>query len=63
MRVWITKDGVVNDDDFCAVWVELGDGRLMWILNSGKHGFSSDDGEGYSRLSNRLARDPDWELL
>lgn len=68
MRVWISKGASKNVDDYCAVWIELGDGNLVYILESGNHGLASDHPLEYDEsslsLSDRIQDDVEsWERI
>lgn len=41
MRTWVLKR-FINDPSCCAVWVELGRNRYLYILNDGTHGVADD---------------------
>jgi len=65
LRTWISRSRTQTADSArCVVWVELGGGRLLWILENGECGVSHDNPQdGIYMLSKNLARSCDWELV
>ena len=65
-RVWISAEPPTCEN-YCAVWIELGDGRLAWILDNGDWGFTTDVNELSDPddvLTNRLeSNDAEWERI
>lgn len=61
-RVWISTEFSPWNDTQCALWVELGEGRMLWILQNGKIGFAKEPWNG-KRLADRLDEDPSWEMI
>jgi len=65
VKVWISKHPA-DDGNAAAIWIELGDDRMLWIMDSGAHGIARDLerwNEHDDRLSARLSRDDGWEEL
>jgi hypothetical protein len=52
-RVWISREPATCDR-YCAVWIELGDGRLVYVLDNGAWGFSNDAYEAAGPEDNTL---------
>lgn len=64
MRVWITREKLM---DSCAVWIELREGRMMWIMADGTWG-TRPDADSFNEddppLTEVLDDDPDrWERI